>query len=534
MDSGKATPTTILNELGRAVKMHNFYPSGHPHFKSALNQCVNHIKGFVGDSEEVKYTINPRGFEFRSRAIESDSKDISDLAKKCFMRKIRELTITWRVRGEDIRDLVEVLRMEPGEISSAGGVEKVFAGKGVEGLLLNEMRYEDLKKLKSEAQIESEEPVPLPVEPGDEDIETNETEGDKMIQPEGGGESADVELLDLIEKLRTERDFLRFNDLSVRIRERCSALMAINSMDEVMEAVFVFLELSDTRSMLPKDLMGMARTQIKALLRSEPLLRYMAGRAGEKDEIHRGTIQQSLILAEDQVIDILLDSAVKAHEAIVRRNLFDTLVLFKERLVPFIEERIKNGAWYEVRQMATLLGDMGDAGNVRLLESIYNYDNIKVKKEALKNLARLPSREAAAFLTRALKEEDSSLVSQAIVSLGCLRDTAALKTITEIALKWEPFAKSHTLQKEAIKALGNIGAAESVPALSRIVMRKSWFGRQDNEELRELAAKSLGNIDDEEALKALKRAMKKSEGALYATCKRVLEKRERTLTPENV
>jgi len=530
MDAARATPTTILNELNRAVKMHNFYPTGHPHFKTALSQCVEHIKRFVTEAEEVKYTISPKGFECRSQRIGADSKEINNLAKKFFLRKIREISITWRVNEEDIRNLVEVLRMEPAELSAAGGIERVFAERGIEGLLLNEMRYEDLKRLKSEIQaevkVESEEPDPMAVEEGQEGLEVDDTEGDKVIRPEGEGEASDEALLDMIEKIRTERDFLKFNDLSVRIKERCSALIAINALADVMEAVFAFYELSRDESDLPKDLAGLARTQLKALLRYNPLIRYMASRVGEKEELHREIIQQCLLLAGDNVINILLDNAVQAPEATVRRNIFDTLMLFGPKLLPFINERINGGTWYEVRQMTTLLGEIGDAENVGLLERIYEHENVKVKKEALKSLARIPSRQAAALLTRALAEEDQSLVRQAIVSLGCLRDASALVEISEMALKWEPFAKDHNIQKEAIRALGNIGSSASTPTLARILMRKSWFAKHENEELRELAAKSLGMIGDKEAYEALRQAMKKAEGSLYATCKRELERKD--------
>ncbi len=524
MDSNKATPVTILNELNRAVKMHNFYPSGHPHFETALGNCVKTIKSYLSTSDDIKFTISPKGFEFHSQRIGADSRDIAELAKKFFMRKIKEISITTMVNTGDIKELIEALRMEPSELSAGGGIERFFAEKGVEGLLLNEMRYEDLKKLRSEIQEEAKEAEVLSTDPGQEDMDIDESEGDKIIQPEGGTDVNDETLQDMIEKIRTESDFLKFNDLSVRIRERCVALVAIKAFEDAIPALFIFLELSNSEPPRPKDFMSMADSQLKALLRSEPLLRYLAERVGRKEEISRESIQGCLLRAGDSVINILLEDAVQAPEAIVRRNISDTLLLFKERLLPHIEESIKNGTWYEVRQIAALLGEMGDEANIHLLKKIYTHDNLKVKKEALKSLARIPSEEAALFLSGALSEEDASLVTQAIVSLGFLGDSSALEDISEIAVKWEPFANSHTMQKEAIKALGNIGSNASVKTLTRILMRKSWFGKQDNEELRELAARSLGKIGDEEAYLSLKNAMKNNEGALYATCKRVLEK----------
>ncbi|MFQ5480186.1 MAG: HEAT repeat domain-containing protein [Thermodesulfobacteriota bacterium] len=511
--------------------MHNFYPSGHPNFDTALGRCFTHIKHCVDEMGVIKYSINPRGFKCSSKPIGAESKEISELAKKFFIRKIKELEITSRLKAEEIKELVYILRMEPSDISAAGGIEQLFVEKGVDGLLLNEMHYEGLKKLKAKLQQQkAEESNPLFADSGQEEIEADDTEEEEEERAEAdeSAEARDENLMEMLAKIKTETDILKFNDLSVRINERCGALIAINSLDEVMPAAFLFMELSNRDAREDKDFVAMARTQLRSLLESASLLRHIAHRAGNKEEINREIIEQCLLTAPDKgiVINILLDDAVQAPEAIVRRNIFNTLLLFKETLIPYIEERIKSGVWYEVRQMAALLGEIGDAENLHLLEEIYSHDNVKIKKEALKSLARIPSAEAAAFLSQALMEDDTSLVSQAIVSLGFLRDSSALENITEIAAKWEPFAKSHNLQKEAIKALGNIGSPDSVPALSGILMRKSWFSRQYNDELRALAAKSLGMIGNENAYKALETAMEKSEGALYATCKSALEKKD--------
>jgi len=523
MGSGKATPTTILNELNRAVKMHNFYPSGHPHFKTALSQCVDSIRRCLSASDELKYSISPKGFEFQSQRIGADSGEIADLAKKFFLRKIKELSITSMVTEGDIQELVTALRMEPAELSSGGGAERFFAERGVEGLLLNEMRYEDLKKLKTEIEQDSKDAEILSADSEQEYIDNDNAEGEERIEQEKSAGTNDETLQRMIDKIRVETDFLKFNDLSVRIRERCGALIAINALEDAVPALFVFLELSNAEPPKPKDFVGIADSQLKGLLRSESLLRYLTERIGSKEEIERELIQQCILLSGDSVINILLDKAVQAPEAAVRRNIFDTLLLFKERLLPYIEERIKSGAWYEVRQIAALLGDIGKEDNIHLLEEIYTHENIKVKKEALKSLARIPSAAAARLLNEALSEEDTSLATQAIVSIGSLGDPSAQEAIAKIAVKWTPFAKSFNMQKEAIKALGNIGGDVSVTTLTQILMRKSWFGKQDNEELRELAAKSLGKIDNEEARMSLKTAMRSSEGALYATCKRSLE-----------
>ncbi len=531
MNTGTTTPTSILNELGKAVKMHNFYPSGHPQFDTAMGKCFEHIKHWLDDNGAIKFSITHRGFKCGSDSIGLGSKDIGDLAKKFFIRKIKELEITTRLSCDDVKELVDILRLEPKEISAAGGIEELFAARGVDGLLLNEMRYEGLKELKAKLQhqqLKISEEMTLDDENELEEIAEEENNEEEIGEQDDENEAVDESLMEMVEKIKTEDDLLKFNDLSVRIVERCAALMAVNALDEVLPAIFIFLELTNPEDRRGRDFNSMAKTQLRSLLEAPALLRRLAERVGSKDEIKREAIEQCLLIAEDTslVINILLDDAVQAAEATVRRNLFNTLKLFKKKLLPFIEERIKSGVWYEVRQMAALLGEIGDPDNLPLLKEIYGADDVKIKKEALKSLARIPSVEAAAFLSEALGEDDASLVCQAIVSLGFLRDSSAVDNISEIALKWEPFNKTHNLQKEAIRALGNIASPASCPALTRILMRKSWFSKQYNEELRNLAAKSLGMIGDDEAYKALEKAMKNSEGTLYDTCKRAIERKD--------
>jgi len=127
-----------------------------------------------------------------------------------------------------------------------------------------------------------------------------------------------------------------------------------------------------------------------------------------------------------------------------------------------------------------------------------------------------------------LREEDPSLMAQAIISLGMLKDPASIEPLAEIASKRENFSDLMESQKEAVKALGIIGDGKAVPHLVKILFRKVWFGRKANDELRLLAALSLGMIGTPEALKAVREASSWAAGELQTACKRVLDGREKT------
>ncbi|GMR04266.1 MAG: HEAT repeat domain-containing protein [Thermodesulfobacteriota bacterium] len=537
MDSTKTGITSILNELNKAVKMHNFYPAGHPHFATALDNCFHLLKNQIEEAGEIKFNIDHKGFSYMGKPVTDGSAELADLAKKFFLRRIKELSITWRVTGEEIKNLIFVLRYEPDELTAMGGAEAVLAQNGVEGILLNEMHYEDLKKLKAE--LEEKKKKEEEEKKGAEEEEAGEGEaltGEESMavqlgETEAPGAPVDEALEDYIKRLKSEEDLLKFNDLSVRIKERASTLFARSAFEEGFSAVVVFHEFSGADPGVPEEHRCIAGEQLNNLLTDEGLLRYLAGRAGIKEDPFRDVAREALLRCGERAAKIILEDAVGASEAGIRRNLVEVIVMFGNLMIPFVMEGLKSDSWYVVRQMVTILGELGDPEFVGVLEETYDhhgFDN-RIKKEVLKSLARIPSPESTAFLLKALEDEDASLSKQAIVSLGVLRDPAAVESIGEIALKWEPFADRNEAQKEAIKALGFIGDRRAVEILSKIISRKSWFGKRSNHELKQLAVSSLGMIGGDEAFEAIEKVYKDSEGELYATCKRILDKREKRL-----
>ncbi|MBI5561728.1 MAG: HEAT repeat domain-containing protein, partial [Deltaproteobacteria bacterium] len=134
---------------------------------------------------------------------------------------------------------------------------------------------------------------------------------------------------------------------------------------------------------------------------------------------------------------------------------------------------------------------------------------------------------STAVLIAALEEEEESLVSQAVISLGMLKDTQAIDLLGKIALKRDPFSEPKDVVKEAIKALGNIGDERCVPYLANILSRKVWLGKKANEEARVLAAAALGMTGTPAAYTAIEKVRDDSSGDLFNACKRILDGRTR-------
>lgn len=522
---------SILIELSKAVKMHNFYPQGHPNLDTALGKCFMLMKKVQEERGDIAIRIDVKGFYDGKNPIGPGIEEITHLARKFFFRKVREITFTRRVGQGEIKKLLELLKLEPEELQAKGGPESYLAGSGVSGILLNEMSYEALKNLKREFEEKKE----------GEEIEAAVDEERPQAAQGGADEAAEEklkpkmaleaekELSALLERIREETDFLRYYDLSVRVKEKTDPLILEKKLDEAYPVLLLFLEHSSPTSGLATDIKEAALERLDEFLKHEDMLRHLVFKAGGRDETSRGEVQKMLARSGERAVDLLLDAIVEAPDAGTRRNVFNTLLSLGRSITPFVVRRLANERWFEVRQMVSLLGEMGDPDSVAPLSAAFGHADPRVKRAVLKSLARIRSPRSVEFLIQAVSEEDPALSSQAIISLGMLRDPSAVGKLAELALKWEPFRDEQETKKEAIKALGIIGDQKAVPHLVKVLLRKTWFGRRLNDDFRVLAANSLSMIGGKDAFEAIEKAYRGSGGELYNTCKRIIEGREKTL-----
>ncbi len=519
--------STILIELNKAVKMHNFYPEGHPQLDSALEKCFLLFKKAFDQQPEIKWKIDQKGFYDNKTVIAGDSAEVTSLAKKFFYRKVKELTFIPRMTLPELKALFSIIKLEPEELHAKGGAEAVFADSDIRGILLNELRYEDLLKIKEDLEEQREkerQEIAKEKEQAAASAESAES-GDENHQPPPQEPEAEEPLFVLLERIKEEKDFLRYNDLSVRIHEKTGVLLLEKKLDEAFTVALAFYQHLSPMSGLSDDIRAISSERLSAVLNRD-MIEYLAKRVGKRDEAQRSAIQQMLVMAGSASVEFLLDEIIAAPEAVMRRNIFNALVLFGRKIKGSVEERLfKNPEWFVVRQMVALLGEVGDEGSLDAIEAAYKNPDVRVKKEVLKSLIKIQSPRSTEILVRTLAEEDEALVTQAIMSLGMLKDYSAIEILGDIALKRG--SDSQEIRKEAIKALGIIGHPKAVPCLTRILFKRVWFGKRANEEVRSLAAYSLGLIGTTEAYKALEEACQGSSGELYSACKRILEKREK-------
>lgn len=529
--------SNILIELGKAVKMHNFYPDGHPNLNSVLEKCFLIFKKQLETQKELKWKVDQKGFYDNKTPIGQGNPEIAGLAKKLFFRRVNEITITRMLTQSDIRALLSIFTVEPEGIEAIGGPEAFFAERGAEGILVNALTYEELKRLQREiearkekerlelAQKEAERQAAEAAAQASQESAREGAEQEPAPPVPSGKETRDEVLDELIRRIGKETDPIKYKDLSVRIREKISPLVVSKEFDKVLDVMTLFLKDSSSLSRLPESVKHIASESLESIFDSD-IVQYVINLIASRENNRQlDALQRLLLRAGEPAIEPLLDALIDSPEVSIRRMYYDTLLLFGKVMRPYAQKRMVGTPWFAIRQMVALLGDLGDPASIDALEEAYANDDMRIKKEVLKSIVRIHSPRSAELLIKALAEQDQGLVSQAIISLGVLKDASAIDVLGEIATKND----SYESRKEAVKSLGIIGDERGVPYLTKVLFKKVWFGKKTNNEVRSLAASSLGLIGGDEALGAIEKTSRDAEGDLYNTCRRILEGRENSI-----
>jgi hypothetical protein len=507
MSDKVAEYSSILNELLRAVKTLQLYPHGHPNLDDMLEKCSLALREKAVEENEVKWHIDSTGFYYNGKQLLEGREGALQLAREFFVRKTSEISFRPDFTVNELKSFLGLLSVDHRQLFAMGGAEVYLAKKDVKGILLNEMRYEDLQKLIDDLKDKK-------------DVELAEEHEEEVRPIEEVKQLSLSELLSLLDK---ETDLLKYSELCHKIGGKTSALAEQHNMKALYVVLKTFYFHTLKKNGKPESVVNIAKSKMTALFDKE-MASFLVEQLAVKEDREYASYQELLLrggaLAQTTLLDRLLEIGDVKH----RRNVFNTVVLFGDEVRPEIENRMKDPRWFAVRQMVSLLGELGGDRSLTLLEETYaKHPDIRVKKEVLKTVTRIPSKRSLDLLLDALKSKDKAIQGQAVISLAILKDPAGVEPLAEIAVKRDMFNENAELRKEAVKALGSLGDNRAVPYLKNVLTARVWFGRAAYEELRNLACMSLGRIGTPDALEAVAGAADRYGEALHVTCRRILE-----------
>ena len=207
-----------------------------------------------------------------------------------------------------------------------------------------------------------------------------------------------------------------------------------------------------------------------------------------------------LILAgfSDIIINKLLNSLQDTSDSKERISIIHVIEEIGQRAIPTIKERINaNAPWYYLRNLAYILGRIGNETNAYVLQPLLLHKDKRVRMEAFKSIGQIGGKQKGPLFLSVLPKVDQELRIHIIEMIGKIKYTEAVSDLLAMLKDKSSMVKSGqlSLQEKICNALGSISSPEAVPTLTEIAESKSFLGiRSYPEEVKYAAKKALANI----------------------------------------
>jgi HEAT repeat protein len=162
--------------------------------------------------------------------------------------------------------------------------------------------------------------------------------------------------------------------------------------------------------------------------------------------------------------------------------------------------------WFVQRRGARLLGRIGTAEAVPLLQPLLRQSDPRVVREAVGALGTIRDPAAARAIHTVLRAATGEMRRVVTDALVAEKDPRVVPMLVQILEESQPLGKDHLVVLETVEALGTVGTDAAIPVLVKLSKRTSFFGRSKARALKERSVNALARVATPKSEAALKEA----------------------------
>ncbi len=205
----------------------------------------------------------------------------------------------------------------------------------------------------------------------------------------------------------------------------------------------------------------------------------------------------------DITLKRMLDNLLESSDGNERVRIMQLIIGGGQRAIPLVLERIhRNAPWYYLRNIAYILGQIGNEESAGELQPFLHHENERLRQETLKSISRIGGKRIGKLLITALNSADEKFKLSVIEALGSAKAADIVPDLLNI-LTTRPFVTTAArilMEENICVTLGAIGSPEAIPALSEIAETKSFFSISTYpEKVKAAAARALESIRKNQA-----------------------------------
>lgn len=522
----------LIFNLAKLSKAVTFYPESHPSLLAALSSFANDINEFAKSSDLI-FEITKEAFIVQGQKILLSHPVLRDLSQTFVLRRINKLVFHAGVSIQELFQFLQLINMGVGTLYSAGGLEVLIENSEIRNIALSELH---LTKLLSKREPQKAANISMSgkmnVVAEKEEVMSN-TAGLKetaKIEHVIGGQSFQEKpktkeelFAEVIGLLKSSREENNIGDY-LKALKNAGDLIAELSWEEDYDKILKIFELVVSDIDNEKNNAGIKREAKNFVFnklndhRTDLLVELLLKNIQNFNVADN--IRKILIAVGEPAIEVILEKLTASNDLHTRRLLIDEVTKLGEVAFQRVMAHLNDDRWYVVRNMVTILGVFGRDRSLPKLFEVANHPDIRVRKEVVKTLVRISHPTVVPFLLKRLSQEVDDVKLLIIFSLGIIKSKEAINDLVAI-LQSE---KNLSIKKEALIALGRIGAKEVFPIIKDYALKKGFFKKADTKVLRIAAINGLADIKTKEAGELLEKLLKDSDADVRDAAFEALQK----------
>lgn len=537
-----ATMIRLATVLAKGVRSAQLYPLQNPVCRRAANDIAEQMNAVLKKRASIRFSIGTTKIYLAGEVILNQEREADALAGRLFRSGIREITFHKGLQEDEILRFLSVFHRDDRSLSRGEDdlvtllwekhlthvtyivlddflidlendddpVPEEFGKDFMHFVDLEVHDFNDTEDVQEQANKMAED-IRARIEADDLDLftVTQEERQDilKQLQDEESPRRSMDDFCHIVsEILAFEQDSSAFVDLVRILGDVLREWIAQGELSQASSVIKILCELRDARNDLAPEMLGELDSGMLGAWNQDAL---------EAVTEHLDAESSAAIDGLDTFVQTLPESALggicevlgKVEVARVRRKLIDALIKkARGKVDPFLPF-LNDSRWYLIRNIALILGEIGNLSAVTQLKRLLAHDDFRVRRETLSAIEKLSPSQALLSFSDALADSDSRIRTFAARSIGTKGEAGAQHLLAAVEAK--EFEKRDLSEIQAFyESIGYSGGSVARAYLEKIVKRSNPLRRQHIDELRAAACEGLGCSGDPAALPILKRLQK--------------------------
>lgn len=204
-------------------------------------------------------------------------------------------------------------------------------------------------------------------------------------------------------------------------------------------------------------------------------------------------INNLIKIVGEPFIEVLLDRLAEEENLSLRRFLMDRIQEFGSLARDAIICRLSDNRWFVLRNFIIILRTLNDNSILEHIRHLMHHSNIRVRQEALRTCLQFqdPAAERQVLYDMSSNDRETQLAAIALAEKS--RSIDVFKKLLSIISKPGLSNIEYELKSAAIQALGEIGKADAIPELAKVLASKSLLYNRQLSKLKSEITRSLRN-----------------------------------------